>query len=314
MNRRDFLKGAALAGTAILANKAAFAAEQAATPAAPAPSILPGNVPLVTLPNGRMIPQLGFGTLWLKEKSVASVRMAAERGYRLFDTAQGYGNEKEIWQGIREAGLVRSEVFITTKISTDNMRKPPQKACIERSIEALGGEYIDLMLIHWPVRDHIRETWETLEDFVRQGTIRSIGLSNFNPHHIDDLLAYAQVRPVLNQIEIHPYHSQEANIAAIRKYGLVVNSWSPLAQGKVLSEAALANIGKKHNKTPAQVTLRWAVQRGLVVIPRSQNPAHISENFGIFNFSLDDADMTAIAALNRNERGNPKNDPDNFPW
>ena len=144
--------------------------------------------------------------------------------------------------------------------------------------------------------------------------IKSIGISNFNPHHIEALLKYAQVKPVLNQIEIHPYHTQEANVTATRSFGIAVQSWSPLAQARVVTDDAIISIGKKYGKSAAQVALRWGIQRGLIVIPRSKNPAHIAENIKIFDFELSADDMAAINALNKNERINPKNDPDNFPW
>ena len=274
----------------------------------------PTGVPLITMNNGLQIPQFGLGTWTLAENTQASVRAAMECGYRHVDTAQAYQNEKEVWQGIKDAGIARKDVFITSKISPPNMRKPPQKDAIDQSIEALGGEYIDLYLMHWPVQPHIQETWQTLEDYVQKGLIKSIGLSNFNPHHIEALLKYAKVKPVLNQIEIHPYLTQEHNVAATRSYGIAVESWSPLAQAKVMQDETIVGIGKKYGKSAAQVTLRWGLQRGLIIIPRSKNPAHIAENIQIFDFELSATDMAAINGLNKNERINPQNDPDNFPW
>lgn len=274
----------------------------------------PTGVPLITMNNGLQIPQFGLGTWTLAENTTPSVRAAIESGYRLIDTAQGYQNEKEVWQGIKESGIARKDVFITTKIGPAEMRKPPQKDALDKSIEALGGEYVDLFLIHWPVLAHIQETWQTMEEYVQKGLIKSIGLSNFNPHHIETLLKYAKIKPVLNQIEIHPYHAQEANVAATRGYGIAVQSWAPLAQGKAIGEETLIGIGKKYNKSAAQVTLRWGLQRGLIIIPRSKNPAHIAENIQIFDFELSAADMAAINGLNKNERLSPQNDPDNFPW
>jgi 2,5-diketo-D-gluconate reductase A len=153
-----------------------------------------------------------------------------------------------------------------------------------------------------------------MEEYVRKGLIKSIGLSNFNPHHIETLLQYAKVKPALNQIEIHPYHTQESNIAATRNHDIAVQSWSPLAQGKVLNENVILNIGKKHNKSAAQVTLRWHIQRGLIVIPRSKNPVHIAENINVFDFELSEDDMATISGLDRNERTIPRGDPDSFPW
>lgn len=313
MHRRDFMKtSAAVLGMAMLGRFNSNFGWAGAGSAYAAP--VSGAVPSITLNNGLSMPQLGFGTWTLAENTIPSVREAVACGYRLFDTAQAYGNEKAVWQGIKESGIARKELFITTKISPPNMRKPPQKDAIDASIEALGGEYLDLFLLHWPVSSHIRETWETLEEYVQKGLIRSIGLSNFNPHHIEELLKYARVRPVLNQIEIHPYHSQETNVAATRGYGLAVEAWSPLAQGRIVNDDTIQGIAKKYGKSPAQVTLRWEIQRGLIVIPRSKNPAHIAENIRLFDFELSNEDMMAMNALNRNQRINPQNDPDNFPW
>jgi 2,5-diketo-D-gluconate reductase A len=315
MKRRDFMKtplivaGAAMLGkTGMVSGLLASGAARAASP------VREAGVPNIALSNGATMPQLGLGTWTLTDDAIACVRAAVESGYRLFDTAQAYGNEKQVWQGIKQSGVARKDVFITSKISTGNMRKPPQRDSIDRSIESLGGEYIDLFMIHWPVKDRIRETWETMEEYVRKGLIKSIGFSNFNPHHIETLLRYAKVKPVVNQIEIHPYHTQEPNVSATRGYGMAVESWSPLAQGKVLNEGVLRDIGKKHGKSAAQVVLRWHIQRGLIVIPRSNNPAYIAENIRIFDFELSGDEMAAISSLNRNERVIPGADPDNFSW
>ena len=311
MRRRDFMKtpltiaGAAVLGkvgmmTGLLGSSMAHAAVQ--------------RVPNIALSNGMSIPQFGLGTWTLAEDTVTSVRAAIEAGYRLFDTAQVYGNEQQVWQGIKQSGIARKDVFITSKIWTSNMRNPPQKDSIDKSIELLGGEYIDLFMIHWPVKERIRETWETMEEYVRKGTIKSIGFSNFNPHHIEALLKYAKVKPVVNQIEIHPYHTQEPNVAATRGYGIAVESWSPLARGAIVKEGVILDIGKKYNKSVAQVTLRWHIQRGLIVIPRSRNPAHIAENIRIFDFELSKDDMATIGRLNKNESVISGADPDNFSW
>lgn len=311
MHRRDFMKASlVVAGAAMVSNAGMSGLLGGGT----AHAATPTGVPLITMNNGLQIPQFGLGTWTLAENTQASVRAAMECGYRHVDTAQAYQNEKEVWQGIKDAGIARKDVFITSKISPPNMRKPPQKDAIDQSIEALGGEYIDLYLMHWPVQPHIQETWQTLEDYVQKGLIKSIGLSNFNPHHIEALLKYAKVKPVLNQIEIHPYLTQEHNVAATRCYGIAVESWSPLAQAKVMQDETIVGIGKKYGKSAAQVTLRWGLQRGLIIIPRSKNPAHIAENIQIFDFELSATDMAAINGLNKNERINPQNDPDNFPW
>ncbi|MDR1850321.1 MAG: aldo/keto reductase [Zoogloeaceae bacterium] len=309
MKRRDFMKTPLLVAGAAALGKAGMAAGLLGTGTAQA--AVQAGIPDIALNNGMKIPQLGLGTWTLAEDTIPSIRAAIEAGYRLFDTAQAYGNEKQVWEGIKQSGIARKDVFITSKIWTNSMRNPPQKPSIDKSIELLGGEYIDLFMIHWPVKERIRETWETMEEYVRKGLIKSIGFSNFNPHHIEALLKYAKVKPVVNQIEIHPYHTQEQNVAATRGYGIAVESWSPLARGKVLDDPTLAAIGKKYGKSVAQVTLRWHIQRGLITIPRANNPAYIAENIRIFDFELSKEDMTAISALNKNDR---MADPDNFSW
>ncbi|MCL2831162.1 MAG: aldo/keto reductase [Betaproteobacteria bacterium] len=313
MRRRDFMKtpliaasAAVAGGTGILPGLLGFGAAHAASPAP--------QVPDIALGNGMKIPQLGLGTSTLVDNAAESVRTAIECGYRLFDTAQSYGNEKQVWEGIKQGGLARKEAFITSKIWTSNMRNSSQRDSIDKSIELLGGEYIDLFMIHWPVKEHIRETWEIMEDYVRKGLIKSIGFSNFNLHHIEALLQYAKIKPVVNQIEIHPYLTQEANVEAIRAHGIAVEAWFPLAHGRALKEDAIIGIGKKHNRSAAQVTLRWHIQRGLIVIPRSRNPAHLAENIKVFDFELSKDEMAAISKLNRNERLIPGGDPDSFSW
>ncbi|MCL2022720.1 MAG: aldo/keto reductase [Betaproteobacteria bacterium] len=312
MKRRDFMKSSLLAASAAAAGKVGMVSGLLGHGMAHA-AVPQAGVPNIALSNGMSIPQFGLGTWTLNENTIACVKAAIEAGYRLFDTAQAYGNEKQVWQGIKESGIARKEVFITSKIWTSSMRNPPQRDSIAKSIELLGGEYIDLFMIHWPVKERIRETWESMEEFVRKGLIKSIGFSNFNPHHIETLLQYAKIKPVVNQIEIHPYHTQEANVAATRNHGIAVESWSPLARGEVLHEGVLRDIGKKYNKSAAQVVLRWHIERGLIVIPRSKNPAHIAENIRIFDFELSKDDMAAISGLNRNTSSIGA-DPDNFSW
>ena len=186
---------------------------------------------------------------------------------------------------------------------------------IERSLADLGTGYIDLMLIHWPVADKIRETWQIMEEFVDCGKIRSIGLSNFNPSHIDEVLSFARIRPVLNQIEIHPYMTQ-FNVSGYNfRNGIQTEAWGPLGQGVTgeLNDPAILKIAKRHNKSAAQVILRWHMQRGLITMPRCDNPEYVRENAAIFDFELSPAEMEIISGLNRNQRTNEKNDPENFP-
>lgn len=272
------------------------------------------TIPYVTLSNGMQMPQLGCGTFTLKKTTPACIKHAIEVGFRLFDTAQGYNNEAEVGQGIAESGIDRSELFITSKVSTDAMRNGTVSESLDKSIAALGG-YIDLMLIHWPVAGKVEETWKILEEYVDAGKIRAIGLSNFNPHHIADLLKYARIKPVVNQIEIHPYMTQQEVVGYTFAQDIQVEGWAPLGQGgTVLQDETIARIARKHGKSIAQVILRWNMQRGLITIPRCDNPDYTTENIDIFDFELSPVDMSIINGLNKNERTYEKNDPDNFPW
>lgn len=306
-----------LFGAVLLAFAALFAgcgngAQKKAETAQVADSI--PSIPCITLNNGMQMPQLGCGTFTLKETAPACIKHAIKIGYRLFDTAQGYGNEAEVGQGIAESGIDRNEVFITSKVSTDAMRNGTVRESLDKSIEVLGG-YIDLMLIHWPVQGKVQETWEILEEYVDAGKIRAIGLSNFNPHHVADLLKYARIKPVINQMEIHPYMTQQEVAGYTFVQGIQVEGWAPLGQGGgVLQDERIARIAEKYGKSIAQVILRWNMQRGIIAIPRCDNPNYTAENIDIFDFELSPVDMAIINGLNKNERTNMKNDPDNFPW
>lgn len=272
-------------------------------------------IPTVTLNNGVEMPMLGVGTFTLKEKAAEQVCHAIKTGFRLVDCAQGYQNEAEVWQGIVESGIDRKEVFITSKVSTDAMREGRVRESIDRSIEALGGTYIDLMLIHWPVAGKVEETWKILEEYADAGKIRAIGVSNFNPHHLDELLSYARIKPAVNQIELHPYMTQQEVVGQTFARDIQVEGWAPLGQGgPVLKDEIIGRIAQRHGKSIAQVILRWNIQRGIIAIPRCDNPVYTAENIDIFDFELSPAEMAIISGLNKNERTNPKNDPDNFPW
>lgn len=272
------------------------------------------NVPDVTLNNGMKMPQLGFGTWTVVNDPTGVISEAIRAGFRHFDTAQMYGNEAGVGQAVRESGIARSEFFITTKISTVAMREGTVRESLDKSLEVLGDGYIDLVLLHWPVKGHIKEAWQILEEYVRNGKVKAIGLSNFNPSHYEELMSYAEIKPVLNQIEIHPTFSNEANAEYFKKAGVAVQSWSPLGSGKDLGDETIAAIGRKYGKSPAQVILRWHIQRGLLTIPRTEKRSEMDEDINIFDFELSAEDMAAINALNKNQRTNAKNDPDNFPW
>lgn len=272
----------------------------------------------IRLHNDRDIPQIGVGTWTLRgETARQNVRLALEAGFRHIDTAQAYENEVKVGQGIADSGVPRQDIFVTTKVATHIMREGEQavRDAIDASLDKLKSDYIDLLLIHWPVKDCVKQTWQVMEDEVRQGKVRSIGVSNFNRHHLDDLLSYAEIRPVINQIEVHPLMTQEENIAYNHHLGIEVEAWGPFGQGDidVVGHPLLQSLAQKYQKTASQIVLRWIVQRGLITIPRAK-PNHFAENLGIMAFTLTDDDMQAISGLNQNLRSNALNDPETFPW
>lgn len=273
---------------------------------------------MIKLNNGMEIPQIGVGTWTLRDDvAVNNVKLALQAGFRLIDTAQMYENEKAVGEGIRVSGVPREEIFLTTKINTTVMREDEAtiRASIDASLEKLQTPYVDLLLIHWPVKDCVKKTWQIMEDYVRQGKAKSIGVSNFNRHHLEELLEYAAIRPVLNQIEVHPLMSQVENIAFNRSLGIQVQAWGPFGQGDidVVGHEVIQKLAAKYGKTPSQIVLRWIVQRDLITIPRCK-PNHFDENLGILQFALDPADMEAINALNIDLRSNENNDPETFPY
>ncbi len=273
------------------------------------------NVPYITLNNGKKMPQIGFGTWTLYgENAVLSIKNAINSGYRLIDTAQFYDNEAEVYKAIKDSGIPRSEIFITTKIAPRNMRDGRVRESLNESLKALGGDYIDLVLIHWPAEGYIKETWQIMEEYVNNGKIKSIGISNFSPNQVEELLKYAKIKPVINQIEIHPYLTQKQNIEFIFSKDIRPEAWSPLGAGDVLDDEVLKNIAKKHNKSVAQIVLRWHIQQGLIAIPRSDNKEHIIENIDIFDFELSDEEMKSIDELNKNQMVDYRNYTASFLW
>jgi 2,5-diketo-D-gluconate reductase A len=272
-------------------------------------------VPSIKLNNGVDIPQLGFGVFQIEPKDTRAATLEALRvGYRHIDTAEMYGNEAEVAEGLRDSGLDRAQVFVTSKLN--NGFHAPDKAleAFDRSLAVMKLEYLDLFLIHWPmpgVGDFV-ETWKALEEIYRSGRVRAIGVSNFQPRHIERLAKEATVVPAVNQIEIHPYFIQDDVRAFDRAHGIATEAWSPIAQGQVLDDPTILGIAGRLNRTPAQVTLRWHIQRGDIVFPKSVTPARIAENFALFDFELTDADMAAITGLHRNGRRGPN--PDEFNW
>jgi 2,5-diketo-D-gluconate reductase A len=273
-------------------------------------------VPDIMLNNGQPIPQLGFGVFLVEPEDTAeAVSTALEVGYRHIDTAEMYGNEKEVGEAIAKSGLDRSEVFVTSKLSNSSHRPEDARQAFDQTLKSLGFDYIDLFLIHWPLPmkydgDFV-STWETLGEFYRDGRARSIGVSNFQPHHLRRLHAQSDIPPAVNQIEVSPYLTQNDLRVFCAEHQIAIEAWSPLARGgELLEDPAVTQIAKSSGKTPAQVVLRWHIERGDIVFPKSVTPARIRENFDIFDFDLPGEEVAMISALNRDQRTGP--DPDTF--
>ena|SRR5688572_1007208 len=270
------------------------------------------SAPIILLNNGKTIPQIGFGTSPLNdEKVVPALVTAIEAGYRHIDTAYRYNNERGVGQGIRDSGIDREQLFITTKLDGPFQGNDRAIGGLDESLRRLGLEYVDLLLIHWPLpqRDEYISTWKTFEKLVAAGKVRSIGLSNFKPVHIDRLLAEATIRPVVNQIQLNPRITRPEQRAYNSEQGIVTEAWSPLGAGNdLLENPTLVVIGEKYSKTPAQVVLRWHIELGNVAIPRSANPNRIAQNIEIFDFALTSDEVSAISALDTGEE--PRVDSD----
>jgi 2,5-diketo-D-gluconate reductase A len=272
------------------------------------------TVPTITLNNGIEIPQLGFGVFQVPPEDTKDAVLAAfEVGYRHIDTAEMYGNEKGVGEAVRASGLAREEVFVTSKLNNGFHAHDDALKAFDQSLADLGFDYLDLFLIHWPLPgidvDYV-ETWKALEEIYRSGRVKAIGVSNFKEHHLRRLFDATEVVPAVNQIEIHPYLTQDPLRAFDAEHGIATEAWSPIAQGKVLDDPTIVRIAERHGKTPSQVTLRWHVQRGDIVFPKSVTRSRVEENFAIFDFELTEDDMREITALNRDERTGP--DPDEF--
>jgi 2,5-diketo-D-gluconate reductase A len=266
------------------------------------------TVPTLTLNNGVEIPQLGFGVFQIKPPETAeAVRTALEIGYRHIDTAQMYGNEKEVGQGLRDAGIDRDEVFVTSKLNNNRQQRDDILRSFDQSLADLGFDQLDLFLIHWPlpsVSDYVAR-WKVMEEIYASGRVRAVGVSNFHPNHLRNVLAASELTPAVNQIEVSPFLVQDELRAFDADHEIVTEAWSPIARGKVTDDPVIGRIAEKLGRSPAQVTLRWHLQRGDVVFPKSVNRSRIEENFALFDFELDQADMTAITALDRGERTGP---------
>jgi 2,5-diketo-D-gluconate reductase A len=277
------------------------------------------NIPTITLNDGTHIPQLGFGVFQIEpDETAAAVKAALEIGYRHIDTAEMYRNEKGVGQGIRDAGMDRADVFITSKLNNGFHRPDDARRAFDKTLSALESDYVDLFLIHWPLPtlyggDFV-STWNVLEEFAKDGRARSIGVSNFQPAHLDRLAAESNTVPAVNQVEVHPYFSNEVVRAYGREHGIATEAWSPIAQGKVLGDPVIKRIADALDKSPAQVVLRWHVQRGDIVFPKSVSPDRMKANFQLFDFELDDSDIAAISALDQGESGRTGPDPDTFDY
>ncbi|MEJ7633300.1 aldo/keto reductase [Aeromicrobium sp.] len=274
------------------------------------------TVPTIDLNNGVSIPQLGFGVYQVPPEDTKEATLTAlEVGYRHIDTAQMYGNEKGVGEAVRESGLDRSDVFVTSKLNNGFHAYEDAIAAFDLSLETLGFDQLDLFLIHWPLPgidiDFV-ETWKALEEVYRAGKAKAIGVSNFQPTHLRRLIQESEIVPAVNQIEVHPYLTQEDVRAECTEHGIAIEAWSPIAQGLVLDNPAITGIAKEHDKTAAQVVLRWHIQRGDIIFPKSVTRERVEENFEIFDFELPDGDMGLITALNQDQRTGPN--PDEFNW
>ena len=267
--------------------------------------------PQIQLHNGIQMPQLGLG-VWKadNDKEVEqAIHWALEAGYRSIDTAMIYRNEEGVGRALKSAGVPRQDIFVTTKLWNDDLRQRNAKHAFEDSLKRLDLDYIDLYLIHWPAGAYV-EAWKVMEDLYDAGRIKAIGVSNFMPEHLDHLISSARIKPMVNQIEYHPYLQQRATLEVCTAHDIAIEAWSPLMQGHMNDVPLLQEIGSVHGKSPAQVILRWNIQKGVITIPKSTNQDRIQQNISIFDFELSEQDMQSIDDLNCDKRFGP--DPYTF--
>jgi 2,5-diketo-D-gluconate reductase A len=273
------------------------------------------GVPSITLNNGVEIPQLGFGVFQIEPEQTKDATLAAlEVGYRHIDTAEMYGNEKEVGEAVRASGIDRSEIFVTSKLNNGFHAYDDALSAFDQSLKDLDIDYLDLFLVHWPlpgVGDYV-ETWKAMEKMYESGRVRAIGVSNFQPHHLRRIHGETSVTPAVNQIEVHPYFTNDEVRAFNAEHGIATEAWSPIAQGNVLEDETITRIAGNLGKSPAQVTLRWHLQRGDIVFPKSVTRSRVEENFDLFDFELSGEDMTAITALDKDGRQGPNPDEFNY--
>jgi diketogulonate reductase-like aldo/keto reductase len=250
--------------------------------------------------NGVTIPQLGFGVYQIPdyEEAKKAVLAALKCGYRLIDTAQGYMNEKAVGDAIKESGIPREEIFVTSKLWIQDFSFEGAKKATMRTLDAIGSDYIDLMLLHQPMGDYIG-AWRGLETLYKEGEIRSIGMSNCYPHVLVDLCETFEIRPMINQVEMHPFFQQQINLDTMKEYGVIPEAWAPFNEGNrnFFNDPILTEIGEKYKKTAAQVALRWNIQRGVVVIPKTVHEDRMRQNFDVFDFVLSQEDMSKIKTM-----------------
>lgn len=265
-----------------------------------------------TLQNGVKMPVLGLGVYKVEngEEVVNAVKSALKAGYRSIDTAAFYKNEEGVGQGIRESGVPREDIFVTTKVWNTEQGYASTLKSFDNSLERLGLDYLDLFLIHWPVPNKYKDTWRALEKLYKDGKVRTIGVSNFNIHHLEDVMKDAEIKPMVNQVELHPCLTQVELRTYCKEHGIQMEAWSPIMRGRLLDNETLVEIGKKYHKTTTQVILRWDYQHGIITIPKSVHENRIIENAQIFDFELTSDDMKKIDGLNQNFRTGA--DPDNF--
>lgn len=262
------------------------------------------------LHNGVQMPWVGLGVYKAEDgdEVIQSIKWALDAGYRSIDTASLYNNEAGVGQAIAESDVPREDLFITTKVWNTDQGYDETLAAFDASLERLGLEYVDLYLIHWPVPGKYKETWKALEKIYSEGRAKAIGVSNFKQHHLEDLIADAEIKPMVNQVEYHPRLTQEDLLTYCKQQGIQLEAWRPLLKGEIFEEPTLVELAEKHNKTVAQIILRWDLQNGVVTIPKSVTQHRIEENIDIYDFELTNEDMTRISALNQDKRNGA--DPD----
>jgi 2,5-diketo-D-gluconate reductase A len=284
------------------------------------------SLPRITLNDGTTIPQLGFGTLNVPsdrqptrantEKTAQVVGIALELGYRHVDTAQSYGNERGVGEAIAASGIPREELYVTSKLGNGNHRPDDVRRSFDETLEKLGLEQLDLFLIHWPLptlyNGDFVSTWKAMVQLVADGRLRTAGVSNFQPNHLDRIIGETGVVPAVNQIEVHPYFTNVAARAASARHGIAVEAWSPIGQGVVLNDPEIGRIAAAHQKTTAQVTLRWHLQHNHVIFPKSMHRERMQENLDIFDFELSSEEMALLDGLDRGTRGRTGPNPDTF--